>query len=56
MREDLAKRSGSSRSDCRELAGKISSVEMQKMNYAVDGERRDAAEVAREFLHSKGLD
>jgi len=39
-----------------ELAGKISDEEMRKMNYAVDGQRRDATEVAREFLHSKGLD
>jgi osmoprotectant transport system substrate-binding protein len=39
-----------------ELAGKISDVEMQKMNYAVDGEHRDIAEVAREFLRAKGLD
>jgi glycine betaine/choline ABC-type transport system substrate-binding protein len=29
---------------------------MQKMNYAVDGEHRDITEVAREFLHSKGLE
>src|SRR6202451_4629895 len=39
-----------------ELGGKISDAQMRKMNYAVDGERRDIAEVAREFLHSKGLD
>jgi osmoprotectant transport system substrate-binding protein len=39
-----------------ELGGKISSAEMQKMNYAVDGEHRDITEVAREFLHSKGLE
>ena len=39
-----------------ELAGKISDTEMRKMNYAVDGEHRDTAEVAREFLQSKGLD
>lgn len=38
------------------LAGKISDSEMQKMNYAVDGAHRDAAEVAREFLRSKGLE
>jgi glycine betaine/choline ABC-type transport system substrate-binding protein len=25
------------------------------MNYAVDGEKRDAAEVAREFLAGRGL-
>jgi glycine betaine/choline ABC-type transport system substrate-binding protein len=39
-----------------ELAGKISDAEMRKMNYRVDGERRDIAEVAREFLQSRGLD
>jgi osmoprotectant transport system substrate-binding protein len=39
-----------------ELSGKISGPEMQKMNYAVDGEHRDIGEVAREFLHANGLD
>jgi osmoprotectant transport system substrate-binding protein len=39
-----------------ELEGKISTAEMQKMNYAVDGEHRDMADVAREFLRSKGLE
>jgi osmoprotectant transport system substrate-binding protein len=39
-----------------ELAGKISDEEMRKLNYAVDGERRDTAEVVREFLRAKGLD
>jgi osmoprotectant transport system substrate-binding protein len=39
-----------------ELAGKISDEEMRKMNFAVDGQHRDAAEVAREFLRAKGLD
>jgi osmoprotectant transport system permease protein len=34
----------------RQLAGRISAVEMQRMNYAVDGEKRDPAEVARAFL------
>ena len=38
-----------------ELAGKISDEEMQHMNYAVDGQHRDAAEVVREFLRNKGL-
>jgi osmoprotectant transport system substrate-binding protein len=38
-----------------ELAGKISSEEMSHMNFEVEGERRDAADVAREFLLSKGL-
>jgi len=38
-----------------ELAGKISNEEMQRLNYAVDGEHRDAADVARKFLKGKGL-
>jgi osmoprotectant transport system substrate-binding protein len=38
-----------------ELAGKISDQEMQQLNYALDGERRDVREVAREFLRRKGL-
>jgi glycine betaine/choline ABC-type transport system substrate-binding protein len=28
---------------------------MRKLNYAVDGEKRQAKDVAREFLHIKGL-
>lgn len=35
-----------------QLAGKISDDEMRRMNYAVDGEHRDAAEVVREFLRA----
>ena len=38
-----------------ELGGKISDDEMRKMNYALDGQHRDAKDVAREFLSSKGL-
>jgi len=38
-----------------ELAGKISDEEMQHLNYAVDGQHRDATDVVREFLRSKGL-
>jgi len=35
------------------LAGTISDAEMQKMNYAVDGEHHDISEVAREWLRLK---
>lgn len=38
-----------------DLAGKINDEEMRKMNYEVDGEHRDAADVARDFLQAKGL-
>jgi osmoprotectant transport system permease protein len=32
------------------LAGKITNEQMRKLNYAVDGEKRDVKEVVREFL------
>jgi osmoprotectant transport system substrate-binding protein len=38
-----------------ELGGKISDQEMQRLNYALDGQHREAEDVAREFLRSKGL-
>jgi osmoprotectant transport system substrate-binding protein len=39
----------------RALSGKISEDEMRRMNYAVDGQHRDPAEVVREFRKAKGL-
>lgn len=38
-----------------QLGGKISDQEMQRLNYALDGQHRDVTDVAREFLRSKGL-
>ncbi len=38
-----------------ELGGKISNQEMQRLNYALDGQHRDVKDVAHEFLRSKGL-
>jgi osmoprotectant transport system substrate-binding protein len=38
------------------LGGRITAENMRKMNYAVDGEKKDAAEVVREFLHDQGLE
>ncbi|MHB8525339.1 MAG: glycine betaine ABC transporter substrate-binding protein [Candidatus Acidiferrales bacterium] len=40
----------------KDLAGKISDEDMQKMNYEVVGQRKDAAAVVRAFLNSKHLD
>jgi osmoprotectant transport system substrate-binding protein len=37
------------------LAGRITAGDMRQMNYAVDGEKRDAAVVAREFLAGNHL-
>jgi osmoprotectant transport system substrate-binding protein len=56
VRQDTLARFPEMRSAIEELGGKISDAEMRKMNYAVDGEHRDIAEVAREFLHSNALD
>lgn len=38
-----------------ELAGKITDQDMQRLNYAVDGQHRDIKEVVQEFLQKKGL-
>lgn len=38
-----------------DLANKINDQEMQKLNYALDGQHRDPKDVAHEFLRSKGL-
>jgi glycine betaine/choline ABC-type transport system substrate-binding protein len=38
-----------------QLAGEISNEEMQRLNYAVDGQHRDVKEVVREFLKEKRL-
>ncbi len=38
-----------------ELAGKITEEDMRRMNYAVDGEHRDATQVVAEFLRAKGM-
>jgi osmoprotectant transport system substrate-binding protein len=38
-----------------DLANKISDEDMRRLNYAVDGERRDAGAVVHEFLQSRGL-
>jgi len=37
------------------LGGAISDADMRRMNYAVDGQHRDAAEVVREFLREHKL-
>ena len=56
VRADTLARYPEARAALLELGGKINDAEMRKMNYEVDGEHRDIADVAREFLHAKGLD
>jgi osmoprotectant transport system substrate-binding protein len=36
------------------LGGRITAEDMRQMNYAVDGEKKDAAEVVRDFLRDQG--
>ena len=43
------------RSVLKQLGGIFTVDEMRKLNYAVDGEKRQAKDVAREFLAHKGL-
>ena len=38
----------------RALSGKITAEDMRRMNYAVDGEKKDAAAVVKSFLAQKG--
>jgi osmoprotectant transport system substrate-binding protein len=56
VRADALARFPEMRAALLELAGKISDEEMRRMNYEVDGEHRDIADVAREFLRAKGLE
>jgi osmoprotectant transport system substrate-binding protein len=56
VRADALARFPEMRAALGELAGKINDEEMRRMNYEVDGEHRDIADVAREFLLAKGLE
>lgn len=38
-----------------ELGGRVSAADMRKINFAVDGEHREARDVVREFRRAKGL-
>lgn len=55
VRPDALARHPELRTALAELSGKISTPEIQKMNYEVDGEHRDISDVAREFLRAKNL-
>jgi glycine betaine/choline ABC-type transport system substrate-binding protein len=39
----------------KQLGGTLTVDEMRKLNYAVDGEKRQPKDVAREFLQRKGI-
>jgi osmoprotectant transport system substrate-binding protein len=56
IRQETLARHPALREVLAQLSGKISDDEMRRLNYAVDGERRDTTVVVREFLRAKGLD
>jgi osmoprotectant transport system substrate-binding protein len=55
MRQELATKHPEATSALDALAGTISDEDMRRLNYAVDGEHRDAAAVVREFLVERKL-
>ncbi len=55
IRPDVASRFPGASTALAELSGKITSAQMQRMNYALDGKHRPAKEIARDFLKSAGL-
>jgi osmoprotectant transport system substrate-binding protein len=55
IREDSLQRHPGIQVAMDRLAGKVSADEVRGMNYAVDSEHKDVAEVVREFRKSKGL-
>jgi osmoprotectant transport system substrate-binding protein len=54
-REDSLQRHPGIQVAMNRLAGKVSADEVRAMNYAVDSEHKDVADVVREFRRSKGL-
>lgn len=56
VRSDMFVRFPEARPAMLELGNTISDAAMQKMNYEVDANHRDIADVAHDFLHAKNLD
>ena len=55
IREEVITRHPEIAQAIEELTGKITDDDMRQLNYAVDGQHKDAKEVVREFLRRKGL-
>jgi osmoprotectant transport system permease protein len=55
VRKDTLENHPELRQVLQKLAGILSVEEMRKLNYAVDGEKRQASDLVREFLASKGI-
>ena len=50
VRPEIFQRCPASRSVLESISGRITADDMRRMNYQVDGEKKDAGEVARDFL------
>ncbi len=55
LRRDALERLPAAREVLQRLAGSISTEEMRRLNYEVDGNKRAAADVVREWRRAKGL-
>ncbi len=55
VRKETLERHPELRATLRELEGKFSEAEMRRLNYAIDGEAKDAEAEVREFLQQKKL-
>ncbi len=55
VRRETLKQHPELRAVLRALGGRLSEADMRRLNYAVDGERRDVPQVVREFRQAKGL-
>jgi len=51
VRPEMFQRCPEARSALERISGRITADDMRQMNYRVDGQKRDAREVAREFLN-----
>ena len=55
VRRDCLEKYPSVAKTLQRLNGQIAEQDMRRLNYAVDGEKRDAAVVVKEFLSQKRL-
>ncbi|HJX84416.1 MAG TPA: glycine betaine ABC transporter substrate-binding protein, partial [Candidatus Angelobacter sp.] len=55
VRQDTLARFPAVRAVLADLGGKISAADMQRLNYAIDGEHRDLKQVVAAFLREKHL-
>jgi osmoprotectant transport system substrate-binding protein len=55
MREEMLSKHPEVKTALDELSGKITDDDMRQLNYAIDGQHRNAEEVVREFLHKNNL-